>query len=81
MTILAGQRIRCKASIMCQSVAEMTELVPYDDLQPYSEHFYPSPMKTNISTARGEEQLDARVRTAPRVAMNCIPLENPVSQG
>ncbi|KAF9568239.1 S-adenosyl-L-methionine-dependent methyltransferase [Agrocybe pediades] len=67
---------RCKVSVMAQCNATLTELVPYDDLQPYHEKFHPARVG-HASTARHTE-LDARRVSSPLVAIQCIPKEKPV---
>lgn len=66
---------RCKVSVMAQAAADMHEAIPYDSLQPYSDHFHPDRHNT-YELKYGE--LDLRRLGIPQTAASFIPMERPV---
>ncbi|KAF8902941.1 S-adenosyl-L-methionine-dependent methyltransferase [Gymnopilus junonius] len=65
---------RCKVSVMAQAAAEMYEAIPYDFLQPYSDHFHPDRHNT-YELKYGD--LDLRRLGIPLTSASFIPLEHP----
>lgn len=68
---------RCKVSVMAQSVAHLSETVPYDSLQPYGEHFHPE--RYNAFEEKFTN-LEKRRAGTPHVAAGFLPMQNPVHQ-
>ncbi|KDR75021.1 hypothetical protein GALMADRAFT_98120 [Galerina marginata CBS 339.88] len=66
---------RCKVSVMAQSVSEMSEAVPYDAMQPYSDHFHPD-IHNQFEYKFGK--LDLRRMGIPYTVANFIPLVKPI---
>ncbi|PPQ90561.1 hypothetical protein CVT25_015875 [Psilocybe cyanescens] len=66
---------RCKVSVMAQSVAHLSETVPYDSLQPYGEHFHPE--RYNAFEEKFTN-LEKRRAGTPHVAAGFLPMQNPL---
>jgi hypothetical protein len=63
---------------MAQAVAEMSDAVPYDSLQPFQDHFHPTVPKHDEVTGRNSK-LDERKTGNPMSAIAVIPLQDQVS--
>ena len=63
-------------SVMAQAAAELSEAVPYDDLQPFQDHFHPTVPKHEELTKGGS--LDERRTGNPMSAITVIPLKDQV---
>lgn len=66
---------RCKVSVMAQSVAHLSETVPYETLQPYGEHFHPE--RYNLFEEK-TFNLERRRAGTPHVAAGFVPMQKPV---
>lgn len=64
-------------SVMAQAAAELSEAVPYDDLQPFQDHFHPTVPKHEELTKGGS--LDERRTGNPMSAVTVTPLQDQVS--
>ncbi|KAJ6609896.1 S-adenosyl-L-methionine-dependent methyltransferase [Mycena sp. CBHHK59/15] len=74
--------IRCKLSMIAAAVASCSEAVPHSALQPYADHFHPTPSAA-VQAQRAKEKREAKRLTGgkpgnPFVAINIVPLESRV---
>ena len=67
--------VRCKVSVMAQAAADLSEVVPYDTLQPFQDHFHPTVPKHDDMKGHG---LDGRRTGNPMSAITVIPLKDQV---
>jgi transcription factor 1 len=61
---------------MAQAAAELSEAVPYDDLQPFQDHFHPTVPKQELTKGG---TLDERRTGNPMSAITIVPLQDQVS--
>lgn len=62
---------------MAQAAAGLSEAVPYDDLQPFQDHFHPNVPKQEELSRGGS--LDERRTGNPMSAITVIPLQDQVT--
>lgn len=63
---------RCKLSIIASSVAQLSQVVPREVMQPYASNFHPSALASQQTIPL------ARRRGVPHVAAHFVPLARPV---
>ncbi|KAJ7287554.1 S-adenosyl-L-methionine-dependent methyltransferase [Mycena rebaudengoi] len=70
--------IRCKLTMVAKAVARCEEAVPYDELQPYGDHFHPRPT-AGAQAVRAKQKEDTKLLQGkpgnPFLAINSFPLE------
>ena len=71
MKALTGKLTRCKVSVMTQATAEITETLPFGQLQPYGDHFYPVRL-TETEQGKGAH-LEPRGFGSPHAALTATP--------
>jgi hypothetical protein len=69
MKALPGELARCKVSVMTQAAAEITETLPFGQLQPYGDHFHP----IRITGTPKEGPLEPRGFGSPHAALTATP--------
>ncbi|KAJ7462266.1 S-adenosyl-L-methionine-dependent methyltransferase [Mycena galericulata] len=74
--------VRCKLSMIAAAVASSREAVSYPALQPYADHFHPTPSATSLALRAKEKKAARPLMTGkpgnPFVAVNFTPLEHQV---
>ena len=71
MKALPGEAPRCKVSVMTQAAAEITEALPFTQLQPYGDHFHPVRI-SELEQSKGS-QLVPRGFGSPHAALTATP--------
>jgi len=78
MKALRGEAPRCKVSVMTQAAAEITETLPFTQLQPYGDHFHPVRI-TELEQSKGSLLLPGGFGS-PHAALTATPKVDQIIQ-